>query len=335
MSTVSIQGEGIAASCCARLLGSAGVPITMDATSRPKLPAVMLNETTQKLLRDVFDRQDLFSDLPRIHRRVVLWGRDSETLTLPHSAVVMPEQLLLERIQQRLSQNKQEQCGKPDWTVFASARLGSTSIEHHFGSRIATASPVMLKPGCDEEACWIESLEHGWLFLLPIGERNGWLLSVGASAQSLLETGRLVKQQIDDPGPARGAFPSHPRIALPLCAPGWLACGTAAVAFDPLCGDGVGNAVREAILASAVIRAAIGGGDADDLMAHYQTRVLAGFQRHVSLCMDFYNSGHTGLWWNGQLDHLKRGVAWCSQQLSSGAPRVRYRLNGFSLEPAD
>ncbi len=291
----------------------------------------MLNETTQKLLRDVFDRQDLFTGLPRIQRRVVLWGQDSETLTLPHSAVVVPEQLLLERIHQRLSQNEQEQYEEPVWTIFASAPLGATSIEHHFGSRIATASPVMLKPGCGEEACWIESLEYGWLFLLPIGERKGWLLSVGASAQSLLEMSRLVKQQIGDTGPARGAFPSHPRIALPLSTPGWLGCGTAAVAFDPLCGDGVGNAVREAILGSAVIRAAIGGGDADDLVAHYQTRVLAGFQRHVALCLDFYKSGHSGLWWDNQLDHLKRGVGWCSQQLSNTAA-PHYRLNGFTLE---
>src|SRR5262245_56682484 len=178
MSTVFIRGEGIAASCCARLLGSAGFRVTVDAAHRPKLPAVMLSETTQKLLRDVFDRQDLFTGLPRIPRRVVLWGRDSEALTLLHSAVVVPEQLLLERIHQRLPQKQQQQCEEAAWTIFAASPLGVTSVEHHFGSRIATASPVMLKPGCDDEACWIESLEPGWLFLLPVGERNGWLLSV-------------------------------------------------------------------------------------------------------------------------------------------------------------
>jgi flavin-dependent dehydrogenase len=333
MSTVLIRGEGIAGSCCARLLGSAGLRVTVDAVPRPKLPAVMLGETAQKLLRDVFDRQDLFTGLPRIHRRVVLWGRDSETLTLPHSAVVVPEQVLLERIHQRLPQNNQEQYEEPAWTIVASAPLGATSIEHHFGSRMATASSVMLKPGCSEEACWIESLEYGWLFLLPIGERKGWLLSVGASAQSLLETSRLIRQRIGDVDPARGVFPSHPRIALPLSRPGWLASGTAAVAFDPLCGDGVGNAVREAILASAVIRAAIDGGNADDLLGHYETCVLAGFQRHVALCLDFYKSGHTGLWWDDQLNHLKRGFGWCSQQLSNRAA-PHYRLSGFTLELA-
>jgi hypothetical protein len=332
MSTVFIRGEGIAASCCTHLLGSAGLRVTVDASHRPKLPAVMLSETTQKLLRDVFDRNDLLTGLPRIQRRVVRWGRDSETLTLAHSAVVVPEQLLLDRIQQGVSQNKQGQSEAPVWTIFASPPLGSTSVEHHFGSRMATASPIKLKPGCDEEACWIESLEPGWLFLLPIGERNGWLLSVGEPAQSLLETSRLVKQQIGDLGPARGAFPSHPRIALPLATAGWLACGTAAVAFDPLCGDGVGNAVREAILGSAVIRAVVAGGDVASLVAHYQTRLLAGFQRHVVLCLEFYKSGHPGLWWDDQMEHLKRGFTWCSQQLSNG-PALRYRLNGFTLEP--
>ena len=38
-----------------------------------------------------------------------------------------------------------------------------------------------------------------------------------------------------------------------MCGPGWLSCGTAALSFDPICGDGTGHAVREGILAAAVI----------------------------------------------------------------------------------
>jgi hypothetical protein len=67
-----------------------------------------------------------------------------------------------------------------DWTIFASTPFYSSSIEHHFGSRIASASPVRLQPRHDAEACWIESLETGWMFLLPTSTESGWLLSVGA-----------------------------------------------------------------------------------------------------------------------------------------------------------
>jgi len=303
----------------------------VEKLRRPKLPAVMLGETTQKLLRDVFDRGDLFDGLPQIHRRVVAWGRDSAPVTLPHSAVVVSEQTLLDRIHQPSHQTEQPEGREPDWTIFASPPLRPSSVEHHFGSRPAAASPVRLEPACHADACWIESLEDGWLFLLPGGEGTAWLLSVGGAAESLLDASRLIRGQIAELYPSRGTFASHPRIALPLSEPGWLACGTAAVGFDPLCGDGTGNATREAILGSAVVRAAIEGGDVESLVAHYQARLLAGFKRHIALCFDFYRSGNSGPWWNNQLAELERGLAWCSEQLADGEA-FRYRLNGFTLE---
>jgi hypothetical protein len=81
-----------------------------------------------------------------------------------------------------------------------------------------------------------------------------------------------------------------------------------------------------------VIQAASRGGDAVSLTAHYQTRVLAGFQRHLALCFDFYKSGCCGVWWERQLDDLNHGLAWCSEQLAQ-RDISRYRLNGFVLEP--
>src|ERR1051326_9410843 len=98
MAAVLIRGQGIAGSCCLRLLRDAGLRITVEALRRPKLPAIMLGETTKKLLRDVFNREDLFKGFPRISKRVVLWGPKTEPVTLPHSAVVGSEHELLERV---------------------------------------------------------------------------------------------------------------------------------------------------------------------------------------------------------------------------------------------
>ncbi len=334
MPTVLIRGEGIAGCCCRRLLGEAGMDTTSELVRRSHLPAIMLGEVTQKLLRDVFDREDLFRGFPQIRTRVVAWGRQTNTLTLSHSAVVVSEKELVDRLQQGLGESGEAKSDQPDWTIFASRPLPPLSVEYQFGSRPAAASPVTLQPKCDREACWIESVEHGWLFLLPGSKGTGWLLSVGDSVESLLATSRLIKEQLSNVDPPRGIFPSHPRVSLPLSAPGWVACGTAAMGFDPLCGDGTGNAVREAILASAMIRAICTGGDPPSLIAYYQARLLAGFQKHIALCLDFYESGSAGPWWDRQLDDLKHGLEWCSEQLPVEAAS-RYRLNGFQLEPAE
>jgi flavin-dependent dehydrogenase len=333
MTTILIRGEGIAGSCCARLLHQAGLHVCIAKLNRPKLPAIMMGEIAQKLLTDVFETQDLFADLPRIRRRIVLWGTDSRPITLPHSAVVISEQVLLTRIQQRLECDESAQA-TPDWTVFASTAVQPSSVEYHFGSRIAAASAVQLRPDCDIEACWIESIENGWLFLLPGGGRSGWVLSVGDAVELLLERSRLIRGQLLEVHPAKGKFQCHPRIVQPLAECGWIACGTAAVGFDPLCGDGTGNAIREAILGSAVIRAANEDLNVDHLVAHYRARVLAGFARHLKLCLDFYTAGHCGPWWEDQLHELKRGLEWYAQQ-SAGVTGFHYRLNGFVLEPAD
>ena len=333
MTDVLIRGAGVAASCCAQLLRQPGIRLKIEAADRPSQPAIMLSETTQKLLHDVFGGENLFEGLPRIHTRVVAWGQDAEPLVLPHSAVVAGERVLLDRIQPQ-TPREDFAPGEPDWDIVAARSLQTASPEHQFGSRIATATPVSFRPGTDTHTCWIESCSNGWLFLLPAANEGGWLLSVGDRAESLLAGSNLIAKQIAGTGGVGKSFPSHPRIADPLCGLGWLACGTAALGFDPLCGDGAGHAVREAILASAVVRAASAGGDASALVAHYRTRLVAGFAKHLQVCGEFYGQGRRGEWWAQELDSVNQGLQWCSSQLA-GVEGGRYRLNGFALEPVN
>lgn len=149
-------------------------------------------------------------------------------------------------------------------------------------------------------------------------------------SRTLLSMSRIVAEQVDEIHPASAVFDSSPYIAQPLCGEGWLACGSAAIAFDPICGDGVGNAVREAILASAVIRAA--HAERDILLSHYRTRLLAGFKKHLEKCLELYVQGNCGSWWDEQIESTRRGCQWCADQLCH-APVYRYRLNGLALEP--
>jgi hypothetical protein len=305
------------------LLSKAGFRIDLQPVDRPRLPIILLGDQALALIRDIFDQPALFDDSPHIRKRVVCWGRDTAPLTLEHSAVMVSEQILLDAIRPAISSPGALDAS---WTVVATRPLPSPAIEHCFGTRTASAVPVTLNKSSDPAACWIESLDDGWLFLTP-----GWLLAVGAPAETLLSRSRVVAGEIAACGPARGTFPAYARIASPLGAANWLACGTAAMAFDPICGDGTAHAVREAILASAVIRALANGGNPTDLVSHYQARLTAGFQRHLQLCREFYRSGGSGPLWQSELCAIDRGIEWCNAALA-GHASFRYQLRGFELE---
>jgi len=332
MTRVLVQGDGVAASCCVHLLNHAGMAVQVDSAARPTQPAIMLGQTAQKLFADIFHRQDLFAGFPRIDKRIVQWGPHAAPLVLPHSAVVASEGVLLGRIRPVAEGSGSK--GGMDWLIRAARPLPAGSIEHSFGSRTATATPVFLNATAEPNACWIESLPNGWLFLLPEGDQRAWMLSVGDSPQVSFASSRLIASRIAEMRGEGASFPSHPRIADPVCGSDWLACGTAAVGFDPLCGDGAGYATREAILASAVIRAAASGEDKDALLAHYRSLLIAGFARHLAACGEFYGRGHSGDWWQREIESTRAGLAWCSQELAGLAP-PRFRLNGFLLERTD
>ena len=326
---ILIRGDGIAARCCWQLLGSAGFALTHETTPKPRVPVLMISGRAQRLMCDVFQREDLFHGLPQIEARIVQWEKASAPLRLPHSAVVVAEDELLGRLNSSGSYERGLNC-QPHWTIFASRPLPEPNAEHRFGTRVATVLPVDLAGDVEDSACWIESLPTGWLFLLPAPRNKAWLLAVGGAHDSLLAESRLVQRQIGSLGACAGKFPAYPAMADPLCGPGWLACGSGALAFDPLCGDGIGNALREAILASAVICAAFGGEPEAGLLDHYRTRLLQGFRRHLQICRGFYSAARQGPWWDAEIQLIRQGLEYCERQ-AGNPPRFRYRLQGYEL----
>jgi hypothetical protein len=321
----------VAAYCCAHLLLDAGFRVAVELRDRPRVPAIMLSDAAVALIRDVFARPSLFSGLPRIERRCVLWGNSANPVSLPHSAVVVSESFLLESLQCGFTP---ETGGSFDFTIYTSRPTPPVAVEQRFGSQRASAVQVVLKDRADLSACWIESLEGGWLFLIPNASESTWLLAVGAPPEVLLEQSRAIAPRVSLLSIQSGEFSTCPRILSPLCADGWLACGTVAMGFDPICGDGTAHAVREALLACAVIRAIAGGGDAPSLFSHYETLLTAGMRRHLALCADFYRTGGAGPWWRTELESLEEGYRWCTSKLA-GAGEPRYRLKGFELIPRE
>jgi hypothetical protein len=331
---VTVRGAGIAARCSVHLLTGAGIDVHLEAGGRPPVPAVLLSDTALALMRDCLGQPALLAEAARIRRRVVAWG-GREPVALDHDAVVVREGDLDRVIAPQATVTRPKPPAPvQDGLHFA---LHATSpfpapAMRTFGERRAKASPVRLLHHEDADACWIEAVEDGWLFMIPSGDDSGWLLSVGAACETLLCQSRHLAARIDAASSASSGFQTAPRLLEQLSGPGWLACGTEAIAFDPICGDGTAQSVREAILAAAVIRDIADGHDPAPLLAHYHAMLIAAMRRHLRLCAQFYATGGVGPWWRTQLAALNQGFEWCTAQLAR-LPEPAYELRGFRLIP--
>ncbi len=325
MKTIAIRGSGIAAKGCAHILAGAGFRVAIEERRRPSVPTIMLSDPALRLIRGVFDRPDLFADRPRVKQRLVAWG--GAQVTVPHDAALASE----DQVQAALPSIPASETGPVDFTIHAAPPVPLGEM-HIFGERHAVAAKVKLRdPACIEEAR-IEAVAAGWLYLVPAETGFGWLLGVGGLLDKLLGQSALIAPVVDAVGATSTPFPAAPRLQLPLYGDNWLACGTAAVGFDPICGDGTAQSVREAILATAVVMSMADGGDRAAMLTHYQSMLIAAMRRHLLLCAQFYANGGRGDWWRAQHDALMEGHHMCTGLLAR-LPEPRFMLDGFRLVP--
>lgn len=329
---VAVRGSGMASGCCAHLLGMQGIAAAVLPAPRPPVPALLLSDAALNLLRGVFRRPSLFADRLRIDRRVVSWG-GSEPLPVAHGAVVVSEAELIAELFPEAPPLPETAPDAPDFTIHTVAPFPDDRLRS-FGQRSAMAAEVSLAHEDDRSACWVEAVQTGWLFLIPTGEGAAWLLGVGAPVEVLIAESRYIAGRVAPTGRLSSAFETCPRMLETLAGPDWLACGTAAIAFDPICGDGTAQAIREAVIATAAVTAIDEGGDRGALLTHYESMLVAAMRRHLQLSAQFYESGGTGPWWDEQLAAMADGYAWCTGRLAS-LPEPRYQLRDFRLVPKE
>lgn len=324
--TVLIRGGGVSVATAVRLLRCEGFELAgAGEPVRSSAPVVMLSEAALALLRDVFERPDLFRGRAPIVRRIVAWG-GGEPAILPHSAVVvtgaeLAAELPLPPLPPPDGDICFTLCGAPPFP---------DEVLRHFGRRGGMAAAVDLLAQADRQACHIEAVESGWLFLIPCGEGKAWLLGVGDTPDALLAQSRLVAAQVGHLGPVAARFETAPRMLESLVGEGWLACGTSAIAFDPICGDGTAQAAREAVLAAAVIAGIERGEDRSALLGHYQAILLAAMRRHLQISLPFYRGGGASPWWREQAAVVAEGYASCTARLAT-MPEPRFVLRGTRL----
>ena len=324
--SVLIRGDGIAAACCAHLLRDAGIEVRIERLERPKVPALLVSDPALALMRDVLGRPDLLVDRPRVRRRVVAWG-EAPPASLPHGAITISEAELLGSL--GVDDGPGDRI--PDLVIHAAGAPPGGATRQRFGERTASSAQVRLIEPIDNDACWIEAVADGWLFLVPSVDDTAWLLAVGGPCEDLLARSRLIGPRVQLLSAGARGFDAAPRLVTPATGEGWLVCGATAIGFDPICGDGTAQAVRAAILASAVVVAMAEGGDRAALRQHYELALTASVRRHLMLCMDFYRSGADSQWWRGALGDLQAGHDWCTARLAhAGDPA--FELRGFRLQ---
>ena len=332
---VLIRGQSAATAGCAHLLRRAGLDLAGEPDAgRVQDLTLLLSDAALALLRDVFDRPDLFADRKRITRRIVAWGT-GEPVAMPHGAVAIARGDLQRALETPMAPLRAADSHHAGYVLHGKRPFPVAELAR-FGSRKAEVCEVELLHSEDEQACWIEAVESGWLFMMPVAgpERLATLLAIGGPAELLLAESLHIAPRLElrDMNPT--PFDTAPRMLEALQGENWLACGTAAIAFDPICGDGTALAARQAILAAAVIAAISEGGDAESLRGHYEAMLIAAMRRHLRACADFYRTGGSDPWWRAQLAALAEGFDWCSTQLMR-RPEPRFELHGFRLVARD
>jgi len=330
--SVRVSGVGVAAATAAHCLAARGLGLfaarARSGTARAA-PVVMLGQQAQMLLTDVFGtRLASVAQAHPIERRVVLWG-GGEPQAFDHRALVIGGESLGDLL---------------PWPDPTEPGLAATfelttmppapAYLLQFGSREAAAAPVVLRPAADRGAALVEALDQGWLFLIPTGGDAGWLLAVGGDPAALLRESRLVAPVVAQVGAVVAKFETAPRLLDNPCTPDQLALGSAALAFDPICGDGTATAVRGGILAAAVGACVAGvdlpGLDRAVLLGHYRAMMIAAMRRHLTISWPFYARAGNSAWWREAADQLAEGHAWCTRQLAA-AGEARFVLVGDRL----
>jgi 2-polyprenyl-6-methoxyphenol hydroxylase-like FAD-dependent oxidoreductase len=350
-----IVGTGVAGLTCAQLLCSRGWEIELTVMPSGPAPPLVLNELTAALLVDLWgDLGELFATAYRLTARRVRWGPHAEERTIPGAALaVRGERLvvtLLELVRThhgnavRFSSPAAPASSSepfPEWVIEAGGRQLATGQRprRSYGRRCVISAEAAL--GRTTTTACVESLNEGWVHVAPLDSMRALVQAMiavpprtapTAMLQELLATTRAAKNVIDEFLSPAVVFPAAPALREPVCEPGWMAVGDAALLFDPLSGSGTGHALRGAILASAVVHGIASGLPVDRCLAHYTCRLRRAAVDHLTHCIRFYAAACSSPEWKTEIELMEQAA---DELQSSRATRcdAGYRLRGLVLEP--
>lgn len=357
--TVLVLGQGVAAICVARLLTLRGWQVQLRGHPLTRSsPRIILNAITTKLLSELFEihAADFLTKYGAIsiESRAIAQGNRGSVEVLPHHGIsitalnlanalrdqpMLAPPLINARHEKDFSFSH-EDIAAHGWVIDARGKAASPDRRLSLGQRRAIVTDVELADNTPHGRCWMETTPTGWMFLLPGDIGQGTLqivvpnlpcdaLSVAKkslASSSLIS--RFVTRLLNSPTVLEAA----PSMSLSIGTEGFIRIGDAAISFDPICGDGTGNAVRSAILASAVLDAVASGVSCDQGLRYYRWRLMQTFVHHIQFCDSFYRQAFSSAAWASELREASEAGFSISSELShSGEPE--FRLKGLDLVP--
>jgi hypothetical protein len=353
---VQILGGGAAALAAAQALAYHGIEASLATGPTKSGPDLLLNWPTVHLLQDLFGcKAALLTYGWMIRGRLISWGRDSpESEHVEEPGLTIAASMLHRILRDALASGdgKDAVCigeahndglnGDIGWTVEARGKsAGSTDDVATIGERAAICGHFRLSGAADPSLCALEAVEHGWLFLLPLGGTRAAVQAIvpqmpenaDRAIYALLAQSRLIARFVAESDGETHVFACAPRFRSEPARSTWLAAGDAALSFDPLCGDGTGQALRCGLLAAAVIAAIKQGEPEEGCLTHYRYRLRRAMLAHLKATIAYYEIAVCRDVWRRDIEMAGQALDYiaCGVPAVGSAKRASYRLQRFSL----
>lgn len=336
---VHIAGCGVSASLSALLAVRQGCCVSFDPGEATHERIVVVPRSTVELVEELTGLSIEDSIVSRwVSSRRIAWEQ-RVFQEVPAESLILDAGALARAIaQQVLDESPQADArqveGATDWTLVAE-RTYSLDARETAGKRRAIIGWVEDLPNYDGASTVVASVPQGWFFASPHPVSGIALVVVSPSVCDGTNFSEVLQDALEflwpgcrtdlrcSTGPGVLAAPSF----APSCAShGWMAIGEAAVFFDPLRGDGVGNAIRGALLAHAVRVAIEGGQESEDFLVHYRERLAGVFISHLQSSVLHYSRAWNAQIWHQEIEDMRE----CALRLAAH-PVPRFRLVGHRL----
>jgi flavin-dependent dehydrogenase len=332
---IVVRGAGLAGIAAAKLLHDRGMDVRLNAWPQRNGRIVAIPVETLTLASSLFDFNvaDLKIGIIVTGRRVD-WDGDEATV-VPQTALACDAGEFAAALAGRLPERLRIFAGEndeADWTIQASGR--SIDNQASGGSRVGQLARIVDRDV--QPITTIDATPRGWTFTLPHPAGGIAILMVTPSASMAPATPEAAAERLTAEGFTVAAAdilslsnpqPIAPHLAQPLATENRMRIGDAAMALDPLRGDGVGFALRGALLAQAVIAAVEAGGDRTQLFNHYNHRLREVFVSHLRGCSSHYRAARYAEIWRTDIVAMD-----CLSELIEPAPGgYEFRLNERDL----